>query len=648
MEYTNTKKYDSYDDYPVYDGNDLGVTYTPEKTVVKLWSPEAEEVVLRAYELPYGGAMWKKENLHLTKNGVWEAELQGDWKNTYYTLQIKYNGEWLSEQPDPYAKAVGTNGMRGMIIDFKDTNPENWNEDKKPELKSYNDIILYEAHIRDFSIHKNSGMRFKGKYIAFTESGTKNFQGKATGVDHLKEMGITHIHLLPSFDFKSIDEKIPNNKEYNWGYDPQNYNVPEGTYATNADDGRVRILEYKEMVEALHKNGIRVIMDVVYNHTGHTKESVFNQLVPGYYYRQWENGKFSDASACGNEIASDRPMVRKYIVESVKYWANEYHLDGFRFDLMAIHDIETMNQVASELRKINPTIFVYGEGWTAGDSPLPVEQRALKQNAKKLENVSVFSDDIRDGIKGHWSDVHEKGFVSGNPNLKEVVKFGIVASTNHPQVILGTHDSYAKEPYAKKPSDVIGYVSCHDNNTLYDKLKIANPHASEESIREMDKLASTIILTSQSVPFLHMGVEMKRTKDGVENSYKSPDSINQINWDWKDENYGLVQYYKGLIQLRKNHPAFKMPTEKMIAKHLKFLPTDHPNLIAYKLTDNANGDSWKNIMVFHNGSSKEQTYPIKGTWKVALNKNTIDLKGFETISKSVAIAPYSSVILFSN
>lgn len=643
---TNTVKYTSFESYPVYLKNDLGVTYTPQKTTIKLWSPNVEETKINLYKSGNDGELIEVKNLLYDKTtGVWEIILNGNYHNTYYTLQVKNKGVWSKEMPDPYAKAVGVNGNRGLIYDSLLTNPANWSKDKQPVLKSVSDIILYEAHVRDFSIDPSSGIKNKGKFLAFTEKNTKNDNEQATGLDHLKELGITHLHLLPVFDYKSLDESNLTKKQYNWGYDPQNYNALEGSYSTNPFDGLVRIKEYKEMVLALHEANIRLVMDVVYNHTSST--DIFDQLVPGYYYRNWPDGKRSDASACGNEFASDRLMARQFMIESLKYWVKEYHVDGFRFDLMAIHDIETMNEIAKELKKIDPTIFLYGEGWTAGDSPLPIEKRALKNNAKKLNEIAVFSDDFRDGIKGHWHSVEEKGFVSGNKEYKEVIQFGIVASTNHPQIKYDTKRSYAQFPYADSPTKVIGYVSCHDNNTLYDKLKIANPEASEEELLQMNKLANTIVLTSQSIPFLHMGEEMNRTKMGVENSYNAPDSINKIDWNWKHQNKELNQYYKNLISLRKNHPAFKMTSEKMIQEHLEFLSLDSPLLVGYTLKNNANGDSWKTIRVYLNGSENEMQQELKGTWKVACNGAIINLNGIEKKENEMITIPgRSAVILF--
>ncbi|WP_281225128.1 type I pullulanase [Flavobacterium aquiphilum] len=643
----NTIQYATFDAYPVYLKDDLGVVYSPNKTIIKLWSPNVSEVKINLYKQGNGGETFAVKNLDYDpKTGVWQIVLDGNYHNTYYTLQVKYiNGNWSKEMPDPYVKGVGVNGNRGLIFDPKLTNPSDWKTDKQPSLKSISDIILYEAHVRDFSIDPSSGIKNKGKFLGLTEKNTKNAFGEATGLDYLQELGITHLHLLPVFDYKSIDETSLEKKQYNWGYDPQNYNSLEGSYSTNPFDGLVRINEYKQMVLALHKAKIRLIMDVVYNHTSST--DIFDQLVPGYYYRSWPDGKRSDGTACGNEFASERIMARQFMLESLKYWVKEYHIDGFRFDLMAVHDVETMNLISAALKKIDPTIFLYGEGWTAGDSPLPIEKRALKSSVKKLDNIAVFSDDIRDGVKGHWSNVTEKGFVSGNPNYKEVIQFGIVASTNHPQIKYDPKRSYAQSPYSDSPTKVIGYVSCHDNNTLYDKLKIANPKATEKELVQMDKLANTIILTSQSIPFLHMGVEMKRTKMGVENSYKSPDSINKIDWNWKHENKELVQYYKNLIALRNNHPAFKMTSEKMIQEHLEFLSLESPLLVGYTLKNHANGDKWKNIRVYFNGDEKGAKQNIEGTWTLVCNGEFINQNSVVKIkNQPVTIPGRSAIILY--
>ncbi len=637
------KQLPSFDDYPVYAGNDLGVNYSPGKTVFKIWAPTAKAVKLRLYEAGEGGKALQIIQLNRADQGVWEIGIKQDLKNRYYTLQANINGRWLQERPDIYAKAVGVNGKRGMVVDLRSTNPDGWENDKKPELKNFTDAIIYELHIRDLSVSPNSGIQHKGQFLGLTETGTKSPDGESTGLDHIKALGVTHVHLLPSFDFNSIDETKPDEK-YNWGYDPLNYNVPEGSYATNPYDGNIRIREFKQMVQALHANGLRVILDVVYNHTSDTSSN-FNQFVPGYFYRHTAKGAYSNATACGNETASERAMVRKYMIESVIYWAKEYHLDGFRFDLMGVHDIETMNEISKALHAIDPTIFIYGEGWAAGNSPLPEDQRAVKLNANKLDQIAVFSDDMRDGIKGGWSDVKSKGFVSGAARNTENIKFGIVASTQHPQVDY-SKVNYSKAPWAAEPYQTINYVSCHDDNTLFDRLKIANPEASEADLIKMDKLSNAIVLTSQGVAFLHAGAEMLRTKQGIANSFNSPDSINQLDWSRKTKYKAVFEYYKGLIALRKNHPAFRMPSTQMIQNSLKFLDTNDANMIAYQISGNANGDSWKNILVVlnGNGSDKKITIPT-GNWILAADGDTINEQGIKQVNAGEIMVPATSIYL---
>ncbi len=634
-----------YENYPVYKGEDLGVTYNKGNTTMKLWSPMAEAVKLKIYKTSLGDDLIEEHDCKKVEDGVWLIELSGDYKNKYYTFQAKFDGKWNNENPDPYAKAVGINGIRGMIVDLGETNPEGWSKDKSPAFQNPTDAIIYELHIRDLSTHESSGIKNKGKFLAFTEEGTKNPAGLSTGIDHITELGVTHVHLLPSFDYRSIDESKPEENKFNWGYDPLNYNTPEGSYSTDPEDGKVRIKEFKQMVQALHKKGIRVVMDVVYNHTGFTHESNFDQLVPGYYYRQWEDGKYSNASACNNEIASEREMVRKFIVESVKYWAKEYHVDGFRFDLMAIHDIKTMNTVSSELKKIDPSIIIYGEGWTAGDSPLPVEQRALKIHVNKLNDIAVFSDDIRDGTRGYIFSEDSTGFVNGSKIMNETIKFSVVAAGEHPQIDY-SKCYYEKKAYADNPSSIVNYVSCHDNNTLYDKLKLSRPDASEEDLLKMDKLANTIVFTSQGIAFLHAGVEMKRTKGGEHNSFDKPDSINQINWNWKTENLELFNYYKGLVKLRKSHPAFRMTTNEDIQKHLKSIDKKEAQLIVYQINDNANSDEWKNILVIYNGANKEREFSLpQGKWASALT-NYKFIEEVKELSGKIKLSPISATILY--
>lgn len=639
------KEYASFADYPVYEGKDLGLTYGEKKSTFKLWSPSAEAVQLHFYKESLGGQPIATKKMRHGKNGVWQLTIKENLKGQYYTFQAKIDGKWLSEVPDPYAKAVGTNGKRAMVVDLKTTNPEGWASDRRPPLKNFNDIILYELHVRDLSTHENSGIQHKGKFLGLTEKGTKSPEGEATGLDHLVDLGVTHIHLLPSFDYLSVDETKLDQPQFNWGYDPQNYNVPEGSYSTNPADGAVRIREFKQMVKTLHDNGLRVIMDVVYNHTGATEESNFNQLVPGYYYRQNADGSLSNASACGNEVASDRAMVRKFILESVKYWVEEYHVDGFRFDLMGIHDIETMNEISAALHKIDPTIFIYGEGWTAGSSPLPEAQQALKKNTHKLVQIAAFSDDIRDGLKGSVFNHTERGFVSGADNRDEDVKFGIVASVQHPQIQYNLVN-YSKAPWALEPFQTITYVSCHDNHTLYDRLKISNPDATEAELIQMHKLAGAMVLTSQGVSFLHAGVELLRTKNGDENSYNKPDEINQFDWSRKSQYKAVYNWYKSLIQLRKNHPAFRMTSAEQIRQNLTFLDVPEKNLIAYTINGSAVGDSWKTIAVLLNGTAtaKEFTIPT-GNWKVAVDGEQIEEKGLKTLEGNKAVVPGRGIVV---
>lgn len=642
-------QYDTLEDYPVYDGDDLGLTYTKEYSVFKMWSPTAEQVKINFYQFGNGGKPMISYDMKRGANGVWSFKNNGESSPMYYTYQVRQNGVWLQEKPDLYSVAVGVNGQRSMITSLDETDPEGWENDERPALDNYTDIILYELHIRDMSIHETSGAVNNGKYLALTEEGTKSPNGLTTGLDHIKELGVTHVHLLPTFDHKSIDETRLDEAQYNWGYDPLNYNVPEGSFSTDPYDGRTRIKEFKQMVQAFHKNGIRVILDVVYNHTGQTEDSNFNQLVPDYFYRQRADGSFSDASACGNETASERLMMRKYMIESVKHWVNEYHIDGFRFDLMGIHDKETMNGISKAVREIDPTIFVYGEGWKAGDSPLPDDQLALKANTYQMEQVSAFSDDLRDGLKGSVFEHEQRGFVSQGGGMRESIKFGIVGSTQHPQIDYEAVN-YSNAPWASEPSETISYVSCHDNHTLFDRLKISNPEASEKELIKMHKLAETIVLTSQGVPFIHAGMEMLRTKNGEENSYNLPDEINQIVWTRKEEYEDVFNYYKGLIALRKNHAAFRMPETEIIQEHLEFLDIAGENFLAYKLKDNANGDSWKEILVLLNGSDLNKTIALpNGRWTLVADGNKVVEGGIgRSKSGSLTVPAMTPLILKRN
>jgi pullulanase len=644
-----TPKYSSFDDYPVYEGSDLELIYSPQSSSFRVWAPTASEVKLLLYDNGNEGGAYKNTNMNRSDDGTWDLEIKENLKGKFYTFQIRIGEKWLDETPGMWVKATGVNGKRAAIIDFSETNPDGWENDVHPPLKNYTDIMLYEVHVRDFSISPTSGMKNKGKFLAFTERGTKNAAGESTGIDHLKELGVTHIHLLPSFDFASIDETKLNDNKYNWGYDPVNYNVPEGSYSTDPYNPVTRIKEFKQMVQSLHQSGIRVIMDVVYNHTAAAKDSHLNLLVPDYFYRMNADSTWSNASGCGNETASERAMMRKFIIESVVYWASEYHIDGFRFDLMGIHDIETMNEVRAALDKIDPSIFVYGEGWTAANSPLPEEKRAVKKNAKQLENIAVFSDDIRDALKGSWMHSEIPGFVSGIDSLEESVKFGVVGATQHPQVDY-TKLIYSKSSYVNNPTQIINYVSCHDDMCLVDKLNEAKPlDATPEELIRFNKLAQTVVFTSQGIPFLYAGEELYRNKKGIHNTYQSPDSINQIDWNFKTINKDIFTYYKNLISLRKNHAAFRIPTQDMLQQHLKFLNFLVPNTVGFTLTDHVNGETWKDILVLYNGNRKAVKVSIPmGEWNVVCHDGQINLSGFVQVKDSIfTIAPSSASILYT-
>lgn len=640
---------DSYDKYPVYYGDDLELSYTPEKSIFTIWAPTANRVRLNLYSSGEGGEPEEQIEMNKADDGTWRTEIDRDLVGKFYTFQIEKDGKWLAETPGIWAKAVGINGDRAAIIDWNETNPEGWESDSKPELKMYSDIILYELHHRDFSIAPDSGIQNKGKFLALTETGTKSPDGEATGIDHLKELGVTHIHILPSFDFATVDETRLEDNTYNWGYDPKNYNVPDGSYSTDPANPAVRIREFKQMVKSLHDNGLRVVLDVVYNHTASTEHSNFNLTVPGYFYRQNDDGSYSDASGCGNETASEREMVRRYIIESVKYWAKEYHIDGFRFDLMGIHDIETMNRLREELLKIDPTIFIYGEGWLAADSPLPPEQRAVKENVGKMEGIAVFSDDFRDGLRGSNFDEKHPGYASGNINGNyEPVKFGIVGGTGHPQV---NYDGllYSSGPYAAAPSQSVNFVSCHDGYSLVDKLKLSveGDHVADE-LFSIDKLIHTVLLTSQGIPFIRGGEEVMQDKQGISNSFRSPDSINQIDWLLKMKNRDLFDYIKNLIILRKRHPAFRIPTVDGLRKWLHFLDTGDSGVIAYTLGEYANGDEWKEILVAYNGNRHQAEITIpEQDWIVVGRDGNIYLEGQDHMpGGNVSIAPSSALIVY--
>lgn len=643
---------ESYDarfaDFPTYSNNDsqLEMSLGPNRTDFRVWSPEAQDAIVLIYDTDRNSSPTDTLRMQRSEKGTWTATADRSLLGKFYTFRIKHSGKWLSETPGVWAKALGTNGQRAAIIDLKSTDPEGWDNDRGPALKSINDAIIYEMHHRDMSMHPSSGIVHKGKFLAMTENGTRTPGGAATGIDHLKELGITHVHILPSFDYNSVDEENLQKNQYNWGYDPLNYNAPEGSYSTDPANPEARIREMKQMIKSFHDAGIGVVMDVVYNHTATNDDSNFSLTAPGYYYRHRPDGSYSDASACGNETASERAQMRDFIVNSVKYWAKEYHIDGFRFDLMAIHDTETMNLVAEELKKINPDIIIYGEGWTAADSPLPVEKRALKENVSKMNGVAVFSDDLRDAVKGHFSTATDRGFATGKSGLEETVKIGIVASTAHPQVDYskGNNSTF---PYATSPQQIINYVSCHDDLCLTDKLDVSMPGTTETERQRAAKLAQTIVFTSQGTPFIFAGEEIFRNKQGVHNSYKSPDSINAIDWTLKEANAGLFDYYRELIALRKNHPAFRMSTAEEIAKNIVFDKTDKPDIVSYSIKNHAGGDEWQEIkLVFNGGDSAYTTNIPRGKWTMIADDGHLKASGLRSFGGGkIEVAPRSALIL---
>ena len=603
---------------------ELGALYNKEYTEFILWAPVADYVDL----IIYNGNNEELHKMIKGKNGEWKLNITGDLKNTYYNYLVKYK-EKENIVVDPYSRAVGVNGEKSMVVDLESTNPRKWSEDTKPNMESPTDAIIYEMHIRDFSIDENSGVKNenKGKYLGLVEEGTviPGTDVKTT-FDHLKELGITHIHLLPTFDYKSVDESKPNEPQYNWGYDPQNYNALEGSYSSNPFDGDIRIKEFKEAVVKIHEAGIRIVMDVVYNHTFDSESSCLNLAMPYYYYRTNENGEFSNGSACGNELASERSMVRKYIVDSIIYLAKEYHIDGFRFDLMGLHDIETIKEVRRELDKIDKSIIIYGEGWAGGKSPLKDEDAALKVNTIKFDKMQVacFSDDIRDGIKGDVFKSKTPGFVNGAKNQEETIKAGIVAFTNNENIdykkVLYSDKYWANEPY-----QTINYDSAHDNYTLWDKLQISSGNVTKEELVKMNKLSAAIVLTAQGISFLHAGEEFlrsKRTESGEleENSYKSPDSVNKLDWNIKKDNIDVFNYYKGLIKLRKTYKEFRLETTNDIQEKLRFLNKDEEykedSVVAFSVKDK------EEFIVIHNANKNSIKVNIpNGIWGVLVDEN---------------------------
>ncbi|MDZ4477865.1 type I pullulanase [Bacillus cereus] len=623
---------EEFDNLFYYGGNDLGNTYTPQHTKFRLWAPTASEAKLVTYK-KWSDKIGAEINMQQGEKGTWTSELKGNQKGLFYTYKVKIGDKW-TEAVDPYVRAASVNGDKGAVVNLEETNPKKWKANKKPKFKNPEDAIIYELHVRDLSIQPESGIKQKGKYLGVTEKGTKGPEGVKTGLDHIKDLGVTHVQFLPIFDYASVNEETLNEPQYNWGYDPKNFNVPEGSYSTNPYEPAVRITELKQMVQTLHDNNLRVVMDVVYNHMYNAAESNFHKLVPGYYYRYNEDGTFANGTGVGNDTASERKMMRKFMIDSVTYWAKEYNLDGFRFDLMGIHDYETMNEIRKAVNQIDPSIILHGEGWDL-NTPLAAELKANQKNAEKMKGIAHFNDNIRDGLKGSVFEEKENGFINGKENMEDRIKKGITAGIDY-----DTNSSTYQDP-----EQVLTYVEAHDNHTLWDKLELTNPGDNDEVRKQMHKLSSSILLTSQGIPFLHAGQEFMRTKYGDHNSYKSPDSINQMDWLRRATFNNEVDYMKGLIELRKKYSAFRMTSAEQIKTHVSFI--DAPkNTVAYIIE----GNKHEYFTVAHNANREavEITLPSKGPWKVLVDGKQAGSKPLYVVhDNKIKVPALSSIVLKS-
>lgn len=635
----NVKKYSTkeFEEEYTYNGNDLGILYSKESTKFRIWSPYAKQVFVNIYMSGDINVADKLESVEMKKsvNGTWECEIFKDLENKFYTYSVKID-EVENEFCDPYAKACGINGNRAMIIDLTKTNPVDWENDKNPnENLPVCKSLIYELHIRDLSADKSSGIKNRGKFVGLAEKGTTvNNKGNIkTGIDHIKELGVTHIHLLPFYDYASIDESEDYNEDkYNWGYDPLNYNVPEGSYATDAYKGEVRIKELKETIKSIHEAGISVVMDVVYNHT-FDENFCFNKAVPGYFYRIDEKGILSDGSSCGNDTASERSMVSKYIVDSVLYWAKEYHIDGFRFDLVGLLDVDTINSIRAGLDEIRPNIIMYGEGWTL-DTKLTKDNINLaeQKNVDKLKDFAMFSDDIRDAMKGHVFEEKEKGFISGNIERVDILK----------KSIIGMPD------WSTSPKDVINYTSCHDNYTLFDKIRLCNDGISFKDAVKQNLLAISIVMLSQGIPLMHAGEEFLRTKtdkDGeiIGDSYNSSDYVNSIKWsDLEKEEYKEVyEYYKGIVKIRKSHNLFTLDTKEDVEKKISFKDSDNDKVVIYNLKDEK-----EEITVIFNADNKKVEIELEeGCYEVYIKGNKAGIVPLEECGNNIEVDEISTMML---
>jgi pullulanase len=644
----------AFADAYTYTGDDLGNTYSAFATKFRVWAPTASAVTLNTYATL---ATRTPVVTNMTKdvNGTWVATLTGDQNGTIYTYKATVGGV-TREAVDPYVRSTTIEGDKGVVLDLSKTNPAEWATTAKPAFSGNAvDAWIYELHVRDLSIASDSGVpaAHRGKFLALTDwntTATKTVTNPKTkkkttvatknvsGISAIKDLGVTHVQLLPIYDFASVSESKPS---FNWGYDPKNYNVPEGSYSTNPSDPTARVSELKQSVQSLHANGLRAVMDVVYNHVSSADDFSFQQLVPGYFFRTTADGSMANGTYCGNEVASERAMVRKFIVDSVKYWASEYKLDGFRFDLMGILDVTTMNQIRTELDKIDPSILVIGEGWNMGDV-LPEAQRGTQVNASKLGTIGMFNDQIRDAIKGSVFDSAKKGYVQGNYSELDSVKAGIVGQILYSRAVNGNWTASA-------PGQSVNYVEAHDNMTLWDKLKASMRGASTAKLTATDQLAASIAFLSQGVPFQHAGQEFLRTKNGDGNSYNSGDGVNKLQWNSRATNISTVNYYKGLIALRMGHKAFRMATADQVKANLTFLATSDP-VIAYSLNGAAVGDSWNTIVVAHNPglSAYKLTLPSSGSWQTVVTAGKAGVTTLATVPGNTVTVPAGATLVVHN
>ncbi len=614
-----------------YEGGDLGAVLKDGETVFKVWAPMADAVSVNLYESGDASEddLIRSISMASGENGVWEVKADEELDGIYYTFAVRRDGV-TTEACDPYARAVGVNGDRAMVIDMSDTDPEGWEDDVNPNKgMNYTDAVIYETHIRDFSIDSSSGITNKGKYLGLIETGTVNSSGEATGLDHIKELGITHLQLMPVFDFATVDESRFSDTQYNWGYDPKNYNVPDGSYSTNPYDAAVRISEFKQMVKGLHDNGISVVMDVVYNHT-YDSDFCYNRIVPDYFLRPDSNG-----SQCGNDVASERLMVRKYIVESVVYWAEEYHIDGFRFDLAGLIDVETIQEIRKALDEIDPSIMLYGEGWSLSTKTTKdYTFLATQNNISKLDNFAMFNDSIRDALKGSVFKPAEKGYINGETEVTVSLK----------RYIQG------KVSWSILPWQQINYASCHDNMTLWDEISSSNPSDTFENRLKQNLMSAAVIYTAQGVPFILSGEEMLRTKtnaDGSLNddSYNAPDSVNSIKWDTlsQDEYRTVFNYYRGLIAFRKAHASLR--STESAQSHYTFDDSVTEGVIAYEL-EPFNGEAAGGIYVVHNPLSSAVTVDLpEGDWTICVQGMTAGTESLGTANGEITVEPISTTIL---